>query len=132
MATRRLRRKNNHTKKRKNVKKGGSIQCIYDKPNNNLHITIPRPILETNLSGIRTACEKAIEKFLPEKPKASVAKAAKIPVTAEKKSSFENLGDRTERMKIGREIFGTEENLHQNIGMLLGRRRSRGSDSDDE
>ena len=123
MATRKIRRKNNHTKKRKNIKKGGAVECIYDKSSKKLHIVIARGMLDGNLSTIRTACEKAIKDSSPEKPKSPVAKAAK------KSSSPDDLGDRTALMRKARAMFGTEEDLHQDRGILEGRRSP---DSDDK
>jgi hypothetical protein len=121
MATRKLRRQNNHTKKRKNVKKGGSIECVYDKSSRKLHITIARGMLDGNLSEIRTACEKAIKESSPEKPKASVAKAS-VAKAAKKSSSPENLGDRAALIKKACKMFGTSEDRTKDIGLLDGRR----------
>lgn len=93
MATKRLRPMRNQTRKRKHEKKGGSIQCVYDKPSSKLHITISRGMLDGNLSAIRTACETAIKDASPEKAvkKAPPEKAVKesSPEKAVKESSTE-------------------------------------------
>jgi hypothetical protein len=110
MATKRLRRMRNQTKKRKHEKKGGSVQCIYDKSSKKLHITIERVMLDENLSVIRTACEKAIKESSPEKSKqAYVVKSAK-------KSS-----PGLQRATIVRG-FPTSESLTDDRGILDGRR----------
>lgn len=107
MATKRLHRKHNQTKKRK--QKGGSVQCTYDKSSKKLHITIARGMLYGNLSAIRTACETAIKESSPEKPKQPHL------VNSAKKSS-PVLRRATARG------FPTSESLTDDRGILDGRR----------
>lgn len=78
MATRRVRRKHNQTRKQKNktqVKKGGSVQCTYDKTKKTLNIIMARVMLEENLYKIKSVCEKVINDVSPKKTK-TVAVAA--------------------------------------------------------
>ena len=123
MATRRLRRKNNQTRKRKNKKKGGSVECTNDK--SLLHIIIPKAmLLEGNLSEIRTACKNAIkasdEKVV--KKASRQASVKKVSVAAsEKKTSPESktvfttiAGDKI--------VFPQSESLTSNIGIRDGRK----------
>jgi hypothetical protein len=111
MATRKLRRQNNHTKKRKNVKKGGSIECVYDKYSKKLHITIARGMLDGNLSKIRTVCEKAIRDSSPEKQLSTKS-------TPEKNQLLKSVAV-THKKSHG---FPLEESLTDDIGILNGRR----------
>lgn len=135
MATKRLRRTRNQTRKRKHEKKGGSIQCVYDKPSRKLHITITRSMLDGNLSAIRTACETAIKESSPEKavktssPKMALKKAPSVkavktssPKMALKKASAEASSPvyvHKQQMFHG---FPTSESLTSDAGVYDGRR----------
>ena len=126
MATKRLRRMRNQTRKRKHEKKGGSVQCTYDNSDKKLHITISRGMLDGNLSEIRTACETAIKEASPEKavktasPKTAVKKS--LSVKALKKASAKASAPvdvNKPRLFHG---FPTEESLTSDRGVYDGRR----------
>ncbi len=121
MATRRVRRKHNQTKKRKNkkqVKKGGSVQCTYDKKEKTLNIIMKRAMLEGNLKDIQNACEKVIKDSSPEKVfKKASAKKASEQASVPKNSMFKG--------------FPTAEDTESDFGLHNGR-RSWGFDSNDK
>jgi hypothetical protein len=118
MATRRLRRKHNQTRKRKNIKKGGSVQCIYDKPSKKLHITIARGILDGNLSAIRSACEQAIKESSPEKAVKESSPELAVKKSSSKKASSQAHGNK----KSIFDGFPTSESLTSDRGVYDGRR----------
>jgi hypothetical protein len=112
MATRRVRQKHNQTKKRKNkkqVKKGGSVQCTYDKNTQTLNIIMKRAMLEGNLHKIQNACEKVIKDSSPEKVfKKASSKKASAQASVPKNSMFKG--------------FPTAESTTSNKGLYDGRR----------
>ena len=118
MATRRLRRKHNQTRKRKNIKKGGSVKCTYDKSSKKLHITIARGMLDGNLSVIRSACEDAIKESSPEKAVKKSPPEKEGETSPSKKTSLQSHGTK-KNMFYG---IPTSENLTSDIGIYDGRR----------
>ena len=134
MATKRLRRTRNQTRKRKHEKKGGSIQCVYDKPSRKLHITITRSMLDGNLSAIRTACETAIKESSPEKavktssPKLALKKAPSVQAvkTSSPKMALKKASAAASPVYVHKQEmfhgFPTSESLTSNAGVYDGRR----------
>jgi hypothetical protein len=81
MTTRKVRSKHNQTNK---MKKGGSIQCIYNTSSKKLNITIGRAMLESDLNTIKPICIEAIEKS---RKSNSAEKVKKAPTEKSRKSN---------------------------------------------
>lgn len=115
MRTIRKHRKHNNTKKRKHI--GGSTRCIYDKSTEQLHITIPRSMLESNLNDIKGICKKTIKEYEGSQMKI-------FPLSNPISSSKDNskiMVSNTARLNILRNI-PMEEDLESDRGVFDGRR----------